>query len=240
MLVLFDIDNTLVDGGEPISQEMIDHLDLLLEKGIDIGIVAGGEYAKISEQMGSCLNKFKYVFTDCGSVLHRAGALVYEKDMMKHSDRVLINMIIRQALIAIVSMPVYYHSGQINIRKGSIYITPSGIHSGSYEKDIFIEMDKKLKLIDDLVARIRGVQGFDEHFEIVYGELGCTLYPKGWSKEQVLNHIKDEGPIYYLADRTYKNGIDHSLYFHSKVIGITVKGTSETMAAINEILSVQV
>lgn len=237
MLVLFDIDNTLVDGGGPISQEIIDHLDLLIQKGIDIGIVAGGEYAKIKEQMGDCLNKFKYVFTDCGSVLHRGGDLVYEKDMMKNSDMALINMVIRRAMMAILQMPIYYYEGQINIRKGSVYITPLGIHADPSEKSIFIETDKRLNLIDDLVARIRESQEFDEQFEIVYGELGCTFYPKGWSKEQVLNHIEDESVIYYLADRTYIGGIDHSLYSHNRVIGVTVKSASETIDKINEILS---
>lgn len=239
-LILFDVDGALVPNGGKIQEDMIECLNKIREMGITLGIVGGGEYDKISDQLDGNEGYFSYIFTDLGAVLHVDGKRIVDKNMLDHCDRDMLNSIIRVAMVSICSMPILYHGGQVNVRKGSIYVTPSGVQATSYEKEMFMEIDKRLGLIDRLVMDIKSVAGFTENFDIVMGELGCTFYLKGWDKTSVLNSIPDHfDDIYFLGDRTYVNGIDYSLYSHERVKGHSVANYQDCISKIETILSME-
>ena len=68
-LLLFDVDNTIVESGKNITSEMITALQLLSKK-YDLGILGGGTFEKIKNQLESSFFIFKHVFTECGCIYH--------------------------------------------------------------------------------------------------------------------------------------------------------------------------
>lgn len=235
-LYLFDVDNTITSGGGNIENDMIKCLDKLIKNNIELGIVAGGEYDKVCEQLGDNLKKFKYIFTDCGSVVHINNKKILEKNMLEYCDKEIINKIISQSL-SIIDLAGFdtEQEGLINIRKGSIFITPISIHKTIDEKNQFIKINKELNLINKLINNLHSINNFDEQFNLAYGELGFTIYPKLWDKSQILEHIPNDfyKEIYFFADRTYVGGIDYLLYSHEKIKGVSVKNYKDTIEQIN-------
>ena len=66
-LLLFDVDGTICESGQPIKLDMVNLFNKLQSK-YDIGIVGGGTFEKIIYQLDNKL-KPKYIFSECGSVL---------------------------------------------------------------------------------------------------------------------------------------------------------------------------
>jgi hypothetical protein len=51
LLILFDIDGTIAESSQMVSQEMISKITEKRELGYDIGIVGGGTFEKATSQL---------------------------------------------------------------------------------------------------------------------------------------------------------------------------------------------
>lgn len=71
MLILFDLDGTLVKSSEKLTIIMANVLESLRAKGNILGIVGGGSFTKIMEQLNGYHYLFQYIFSECGSVIHK-------------------------------------------------------------------------------------------------------------------------------------------------------------------------
>ena len=78
-LFLFDVDGTLVESGQKITEEMKIILNKIKSSGFEIGIVGGGKYDKIKEQIDDI--KFDYLFTENGCVYHKNDVLIHKKNI---------------------------------------------------------------------------------------------------------------------------------------------------------------
>lgn len=77
-VVLFDVDGTL--SGQSIEAQMVNTIEKISHnKNIILEIVGGGTYAKICLQIGLAIKYFKYIFSECGAIVHIDGILVQEK-----------------------------------------------------------------------------------------------------------------------------------------------------------------
>lgn len=200
MLLLFDIDNVIVMNNV-IDDSVIQHINNLIIRGDDVGILTKHSFKKISKLLGYEMCKFKYVFTDNGAVCYVDNQMLYQYDMFEHCDRVLLNLIIRKSLSVISSMPIYYKSGQIHIQNGYIYIMPIGTKAGKYEKDVFLTMNKKLSLLDTLITHVKSIHDFDKFFDVILDRYGVYVYPKDWTNDRVLKYIgSDYDKIYYFTN----------------------------------------
>lgn len=232
-ILLFDVDGTLTPSGDVIKPEMISiiqkisHLD-----NVTLGIVGGGNYDKIKWQLGNTINDFKYIFSECGAIVYVDGEIIKEKNMLDHCNRVILNQIIKRALMVISDMPIIYHGHQIDFRKGLIYVSPPGMQATSYERNVFLEMDKTLHLRQYLLENLIELNTNDT-FEIVFGgSVGIAIYPKGWDKSQVIDIMKEmliNDTIYYFGDRTEPTGNDYPIYSHPDVNGISVTSYLDTI-----------
>jgi phosphomannomutase len=187
-ILLFDIDGTLTPCGKKISEEMIEVLrEVYHRNNGDLGLVGGGTYGRILEQMGPAISYFKYIFAECGSVVYVDGFLFLEKNMLNVCDRDRLNLLIKRALIKIAEMPILHHGNPIDFRKGLVNISPPGMQATSYERNIFLEKDREENLRRDLLADLRQHDP-DRKFEICLGgAVGIAIYPPGWDKSQVVD-----------------------------------------------------
>lgn len=237
-LILFDVDGTLTPCGEEIKQEMVSVIEKLsLMPNIWCGIVGGGTYAKILSQMGTAIKYFKYIFSECGAIVHIDGTLVSDKNMLDYCDRTLLNNIIVKSMSVISAMPIIFHGQQTDFRKGLVYVSPPGMQATNYERKYFLDKDSAHSLRKNLLTELKSIDT-DNKFDISYGgAVGIAICPKGWNKSQVVTYLKDSGntdTIYYFGDRTEPDGNDYPIYSHSAVIGVSVTDYTDTISKINK------
>lgn len=265
-LVLFDIDGTLTNSGQIIQKDMIRIIEQLASTGnYVLGLVGGGTYEKIRFQIDNAISYFKYIFAECGSViyikpdnskkdniqinLNNSGfhssdnandqELVLKKNMLDYCDRIILNDIIKTALIMIADMPIIYHGNQIDFRNGLVYISPPGMQATEYERNIFIEQDNKHNLRKKLLSALK-LLNINNSFEIALGgNIGIAIYPKGWNKGQVIDYITENtlllfNKIYYFGDRTEPDGNDYPIYSHPLINGFSVKKYQDTIDLIEK------
>lgn len=237
-LILFDVDGTLVDSGDQIQSSMAAIISKLVTRSdldLVLGIVGGGNYDKIKWQLGDSLRHFKYIFAECGSVIYIDNVLVEEKNMLDYckEDRMLLNLIIKNALLQICQMDIIYHGNQIDFRSGLIYISPPGIQATSYERTIFMELDKKHHLRTHLINRLAELDSNNIFEFALGGAVGIAMHPRGWNKSQVIDSIDkyatDVTSIYFFGDKTDCNGNDYPLYSHPRVKGYSVIDYHDTI-----------
>ena len=228
-IILFDLDGTLVASGQQITTNMHDILSKL-SNNYTLGIVGGGTYEKISQQLDTSIALFKYIFSECGSVVHMDNKLVEKNNMldnMSFEDRLYLNKIIKYALYLISKLDIIFHGNQIDFRNGLIYISPPGMQATSFERNIFIELDKKSNIRDNLILLLK-LQDYQNRYDIVLGgHVGIAIYKKGSDKSQVMKYFPDT--IYFFGDKTDVTGNDYPIFSHDRVVGHTVVDPTDTM-----------
>lgn len=241
-IVLFDIDNTLTPSGEKIPQKMVETIiKLSTISDIVLGLVGGGKFDKLCWQLGDSIKYFKYIFTECGSVIYVDQKMVMENNMLAHCNRTVLNNIISKALYTISQMPIIYHGNQIDFRKGLIYISPPGIQATEYERSYFIKKDKELNLRAKLLTSMKTVN-IDNLFEITFGgSCGIAVFPRGWNKSQAIKYFVDQnitGQIYFFGDKCGSDGNDYPIYSHPLVTGFCVADYQDTIQKINDFFNI--
>ena len=240
-LILFDIDGTLTPSGSVIQNDMVNKIkELAQNNSYVLGLVGGGTMEKISLQMGEAIFYFKYIFAECGSTIYIDQKLVFCKNMIHCCDRIILNDMIKSALASIAEMPIIYHGHQIDFRNGLVYVSPPGMQASDYERNIFMDNDKKYDLRKKLLNNLK-LLNVNNSFEIVLGgNVGIAIYPKGWNKAQVIDYLTTNisesfTKIYYFGDRTEFDGNDYPIYSHPLVNGSTVKNYCDTINLINKL-----
>jgi phosphomannomutase len=235
-LLLFDVDGTLCPSGQVIEQHMIKCLtEIAQQPNIILGIVGGGIVEKIKWQLGEAYFFFKYIFAECGAVMLSDGRVQYEKNMLDHCSRNNLNKILGVALKTISEMPIIFHGGQLDFRKGLIYVSPPGIQATIFERNHFLDLDSKLFLRRQLLDKLVEADTNNE-FDISYGgAVGVAIHPKGWDKSQVLTFVADlDAEIHYYGDRCELGGNDYAIYSHELVIGHAVKNPDDTIEQLRQ------
>jgi len=230
-LFLFDVDNTLTHSGQKLDVSMQNKLAELHNAGHCLGIVGGGTFTKICEQLGESFEKFDHIFSECGCLYHYKSVLKYAKNIKQHSSIDKIDRIIKQALLYLSSVSYRLCGHLIDYRNGIVYISCIGMDATLEERADFLEnhLHHRNKLLQILLAlkipNISIKKG---------GSVGIAVYPSEWSKAQVIDVLKSfqYKEIYYYGDSDGVDGNDTELLNHSQVMGIVVKNPQDTLAKI--------
>lgn len=237
-IILFDIDGTLTPSGEKITLDMRECLVELKNSNLVMGLVGGGTIEKIRYQMDNAFHLFKYIFAECGSVVYIDGKLIKENIMTDNVCKQYLNEIIRFSLKYISEMPILFSGGQIDFRKGLIYISPPGMQAGPTEREFFKKKDKLHDIRNKFIIELKKCD-CDNIFDFVLGgEVGITMYLKGCDKSQVLQYfdLKND-TIYFFGDRVGPNGNDYPLYSNTYVHGVSVTNYKDTIVKIKKLIS---
>ena len=248
-LILFDVDGTLVESGKKISNVVSNVMSKLHNDNI-LGVIGGGTYEKLMSQLDNSSKYFTYIFSECGSVVHKQhnekfqeiskkniveylGANTIEKikevylNELEHNDYLVLNNIEQYK---------WYDDGKyVDIRNGLIYFTPVGMESNDKYRNIFINYNKKtdwnkyvIDVLNNIDNRVTCVLG---------GAVGIACYPTYWNKAQILPYIKSEGhsEIYFFGDKTQHDGNDYPMYNSKEVIGVSVISPDDTITKIKQL-----
>ncbi len=244
-LYLFDMDGTLTESTRVISPKMSEVLSGLMRMGNEIGIVGGGLFGKIREQLGGL--DVDHIFSECGSTYHqRIGdsyQLIYQNKIKEVTYYPEINALLKWALryLSTVDFPLAGH--HIDIRNGLIYVSLVGMSASPEERAQYMAMDKvsgyRTELIGLLRKRAADLEIDDKVTICEGGSVGISIYPSKWDKVQVLDKIALDhyDQVYYFGDKYNEDGNDYQIISDLRISGIRVNSPDDTYEFLSEVLS---
>jgi len=240
--LLFDLDGTLCESGKKIGNEMKTKIMECIQKGYHLGIVGGGRYEKIVEQLDGYDKYMTYIFAECGSVFYHENQCIHTNDLVRHSLYSVIQKLIRVCL-KFISETNYDVGGHfVDVRNGLVYISLIGLQANQEMRDKFKKMDKRMEFRKRLLQIVidtknKLLKERSDCLEVKYGgEVGISIYPTEWDKIQVLKYIQNEyNEIHYFGDRYQEDGNDFRIIHDSHVIGHCVNSYMDTMEQLNEL-----
>lgn len=244
-LLLFDVDGTLTKSGKIIDDVMLNKLKIMNKKGFHLGIVGGGKLEKILSQLKNT-NCFMHLFTECGCVYHKNNnnditniECVYTKNIRNHKLYLDINILIKLALSYLSQVDYIITGNFIDLRNGIIYISLIGMNATETERTYFIEKNNQYNyrthLINILKNKAFELNILDQLTICEGGEVGIGLYPIEFDKTQVLEFLHEYSEIHYFGDKYEKNGNDHNIINHNKIIGHPVDNIEQTLYILDQI-----
>lgn len=242
-LLLFDVDGTITESGCEIDTNLYSILKNINLSLYDLGIVGGGTYDKIKTQIKDI--PFQYIFSECGSVYHNNDKEIYKNSILKHEIFPFLHFFIKKSFLWIKKIFGKASGHYIDIRNGLVYISLTGLSASKSIRLLFYEEDKKYHFRKKIVQDLKELSfklGMEEKLSIkIGGSTGITIYPKEWSKVQILKilPVQDYDSIYFFGDRYEEDGNDYDLIHHSSIIGIKVDSIEETKKKLEKILNIQ-
>jgi len=207
-LLLFDVDGTICDFGQKITCDMLNVLDRLRKK-YDLGVVGGGIYKKLCNQIPDIWKYFVYVCGDNGNDIYKHGKNIYRNDIRDKWGIDVITKINETLMLYLIkNKQIPIKTGKfINLRKGLIYFVPIGHDCTKDERRNFTKNDIRISIIQDLYVLLSPI--VDVTIELG-GELGIAIFPEGWGKKMVLNYIDADTyeEIVYFGDKICPHGND--------------------------------
>jgi HAD superfamily hydrolase (TIGR01484 family) len=246
-LFLFDVDGTIVESGQKITDETSNILNEIKKNGYEIGIVGGGKLDKILEQMDNKIY-FNHYFTECGCVYYKNNLSesndlveIYKRNIRNHPLYKDINILIKYCLKYLSNVDYTITGNFIDLRNGIIYVSLIGLNATYEERTYFIELDNKCNYRKNLIETLKYITyklNISNKIDIVEGgSVGIAIYPSEYDKVQVLDmfNTKDYDIIYYFGDKCEPNGNDYKILNDNRLIGISVNNYKDT---INELLNI--
>lgn len=238
ILLLFDVDGTLTESAKNIDTEMLDILNALKEKSIDLGVVGGGTFTKIQSQLQSF--PFDYFFSDCGSTFHlrnnETGEYEFQYRNILLEHELYLSMIpLIKICLSFVSDTLNNISGHfVDVRSGLIYVSLIGMQATEEQRDQFIindlEANYRYLLLDELKRKVKD-DGLEDKIRITLGgKTGIAIYPTEWDKVQIIKHlpIQKYNSVFYFGDRYTQEGNDYRIIHHPQIIGVPVQQPRDT------------
>lgn len=243
-ILLFDVDGTICESGKKINDKIAAIINYL-SYTYTIGIVGGGSFNKILSQLDNKIVA-QHIFSECGSVYNKLTNYQY-KEIYKNNLREIpeydkINKLIKVALKYISEMEYLISGHFIDLRNGLIYISLVGMSATEEERNNYIISDniyshrsKLLVLLKEEAIKLE----IADIIDIVYGgNVGIAIYPKKWSKVQVLKTITktEYDNIYFFGDKYDVDGNDREIISHPDVIGFKINKLDDTFNYLNTLI----
>ena len=221
--LLFDMDGTLTDARQPISEEVIDTLKSI-SPAIRKYLVTGSDMAKIEEQIPTetLLNMFERVYSCNGTRVWNCNL-----DMDDETG------VIEPELIHKVSLTDYYSEADvnhiINVLLKTAYKTHTKIKTGTFvewrdsqinfsvlgrnctttQREDYVKWDTKSgerqKIIDNLRKEFKG---WGLSFRLG-GQISIDITREGWDKSYAFKNMKESpDQCIFFGDKICKDGND--------------------------------
>lgn len=225
-IALFDMDGTLTAPRKHIGPDMIKALLDLSEK-CQIGIVSGSDLGLIKEQVLDHLPddlKSRTTLFPCNGTQVYVYTLgdykqAYYVDMI---DEIGINnffelyeFLLKQQAVIFDDNPDIKIRGNFIENRGSIlnYCIP-GRSSLAEDRKNFGYIDLTRGIRSQVLTRVKTfIKRKDMNLSAsIGGQTSIDIFPKGWDKTYVINHIFDYDVITFIGDKCEGSGNDKELY----------------------------
>tara|TARA_Y100000114_G_C11762526_1_gene330733 strand:- start:2199 stop:2990 length:792 start_codon:yes stop_codon:yes gene_type:complete len=255
-IFLFDMDGTLTSPRRKISFEMIRALKDLSNLG-KIGIVTGSDYNYVVEQ---CTSMFEVggvpadrveLFPCNGTKHYKWGGSSFKKihdvDMIEaigiENYQTLIQNLFSFQLMISVKHPLPYTGTFFDYRGSMLNWCPIGRKASKSQREEWIKADSEENIRSYFLKEINNVVN-KRNLKLSVALGGSTsfdIFPEGWDKTYVLNHLEAYSDIDFFGDKCSPSGNDYQLYELLKdgkgTQGYEVKDSKHTIEIINSIIT---
>ncbi|CAH8582978.1 unnamed protein product [Heterobilharzia americana] len=180
VVCLFDVDGTLTKPRNIITDCMLECL-LKLSSKIPLAVVSGSDFPKVSWQIGqTAVDKFSYVFSENGLVVHRHGRHVNSTNIVEYVGEDILQDLINFALHYMSNLRLPKKRGNfIEFRNGLINICPIGRSCSQEERDEFAQYDAEHKIREKFVNEMRLKFHSSPLQFAIGGQISIDVFPKG-------------------------------------------------------------
>ncbi|XP_058791358.1 uncharacterized protein LOC131664355 [Phymastichus coffea] len=231
IICLFDVDGTLTEPQQIISQSLDQYIQDELSKLFDVAVVGGSDFAKIKRQLGdNVLKKYSYVFAENGLIAYKDGTKLPTETIQSILGEETLQEFINFALLYISKLQLPFKRGTfIEFRTGIVNISPVGRNCTHEERLQFYEYDNEHHV------REKFIQALKKEFPnlaLTYsigGQISFDVFPNGWDKTYCLRHIQGYEEIHFFGDKTLEGGNDYEIYESDLTVGHRVNGPDDTL-----------
>ena len=255
MIALFDMDGTLTPPRKEIDTLIVKKLEEL-SKVATIGIVTGSDFEYVLQQCEKLFQSQNLpadrleIFPCNGTKHYRRDSsgkfeLVHDVNMIDEIGQEEYNYILQSLLSFQIMIAITHelpYTGTFFQYRGSMLNwCPVGRSATSKERDAWIALDREKgirkhfleelnQIIEKREARVSAALG---------GSTSIDIYPEGWDKTYVLNHLDGFDKISFVGDMCMPGGNDYALYDFLESTGSAFKtnGPERTAQIIDRIIS---
>ena len=252
-ICLFDMDGTLTEARKKIEPDMVTALKKL-SACTDIGIVTGSDFDYIMQQckeiFGSDgITDDKIQLFPCNGTKHypvkeNQFTLVHDSDMLSEIEQENYNYLL-QSLLAFQMMITLKHnvsfSGTFFQYRGTMLNwCPIGRQAGMAARECWEKEDKEYGIRNYFLEQIKDViKSKNLNLTVALGgSTSFDIYPTGWDKTYVMNHLEEFNKVYFVGDRCQEGGNDKALYdlLSNEQASFETSGPEQTLEIINNII----
>tara|TARA_R110002020_G_scaffold428337_1_gene637902 strand:+ start:452 stop:1165 length:714 start_codon:yes stop_codon:yes gene_type:complete len=200
---LFDVDGTLTPARQRMTDEFYSFFKHWAEDKL-VYLISGSDYKKLQEQVPEdILCSVQGVFGCMGNTLHVKGHSISKRTF--NAPKKLWD-ILQQELENTSYRPTF--GKHVEERVGMINFSTVGRNAPYKQRKSYYEWDKENNERTRIAERIN--TELEDIEAAVGGEISIDIYPKGWDKSQILDHIP-HATYHFFGDRTEPGGNDYAL-----------------------------
>jgi len=219
------MDGTLSEPRKKVNIDIIDPL-VRLSKHADIGIVTGSPMTYLEQQchplwdfIGHCTTLFpcngtkKYIFAGDGKFTLESETNMIE-EIGRESYNIVINECAKEQYEMMHNQSLPFTGTFLQYRGSLLNWCPIGRDAGDDERQAWIEVDSEKNIREKYKLKLESfISGHDINLTVTLGgSTSFDIYPGGWDKTYVLNHLSNYDKIYFIGDKCTGSGNDRSLY----------------------------
>tara|TARA_R100000734_G_scaffold18730_2_gene16306 strand:- start:355 stop:1122 length:768 start_codon:yes stop_codon:yes gene_type:complete len=246
--LIFDMDGTITDSGQPISNEMILELRSL-KPGLKKHLVTGASLAKVEKQIPTTvlLGIFDRVYTCNGTMVYNCDLdmddetrpiepdLIHQVRLKDHYSDADINHIISVLLKIAAKTHTKIKTGTfIDWRESQINFSVIGRNCTLSQREDYVLWDNKSNERRKIIQQLREeFTGWGLSFRLG-GQISIDISREGWDKSYAFeNMLQSPSDCVFFGDKIIKDGNDLDIamkcaYYHS------VESPADTILQIQE------
>ncbi len=207
-IYLFDMDGTLTPARLPVEPAFAQFF-LTWQQSHKSFLVSGSDIKKIEEQLTTdIIDSFAGIYSSMGNVLMAQGQILYKRDFEPTNE--LIEKLEYYRHNTKYPFPLY--PNYIEKRIGMINFSVLGRDCPYSAREEYAAWDnnerERQKIATELIAT------FPQYDISIGGNISIDITPKGFGKEQVAQHLREQYPnkkIIFFGDKTFIGGNDYEL-----------------------------
>jgi len=232
--LLFDMDGTLTDARQSISEEVVESLKEI-PAGIKKYIITGSDFCKIEEQISNDLmmSTFDRVFACNGTRVYNTcldmddesgnlePELIHKTTLLDHYSQADINHIIDVLLKTASETHTKFKTGTfVEWRESQINFSVVGRNCTTNQRDDYVEWDKKSGERKKIIEQLREeFKGWGLSFRLG-GQISIDVTREGWDKSYAFENLSETpDQCVFFGDRITPDGNDFDIamkcaYYH--------------------------
>jgi len=226
-IVLFDMDGTLTLPRAKIQHGMIRVLREL-SASAKIGIVTGSDFEYVMQQCGDMFDMSgipvdKVDIFPCNGTKHYTWKnnkfeKVFDQGMIKEIGQekyqFLLQTILSFQLLITLRNKLPYTGTFFHYRGSMLNWCPIGRAADTAARNAWVECDKEKKIRVHYIKELKDtLDKKDINLCVTLGgSTSFDIYPEGWDKTFVMNHLSEYKEIIFVGDAVEEGQNDHTLY----------------------------